>query len=101
MRTLRGHRDEINNIKPLKGSLIASSSHDGTIRVLDVLSGECLRAIDAPYFMRTIEVLNENLLIGATLRGLIQVWDLQTNSDKWHLFGDDRIFVIKAVNLNI
>ncbi len=76
----------IYSFKVIKGCLYAGSS-DGSIKILDIESGECLKSLQAhSQRVPCLEVVRD-LFFTASLDGTIKIWDINTNQSlqtlKW------------------
>lgn len=64
MRTLQGHTKAVLSVAfSFKGEIIASGSDDGTIKLWDVQTGECLNTLTTP---RPYESMNITGVAGLT-----------------------------------
>ena len=81
---LEGHTKFINSILySSKGHLIASASHDGTIKLWDTKSGECIATLDEGegQMIRSISFSeNGNKLVSGGSDRVIRIWDIANSS---------------------
>jgi len=78
---LEGHTDEVVSAKfNNTGDKVVSASYDGTVRIWDVESGECLRVLEGHTdFVRSAEFDNSgDKVVSASDDGTVIIWDVET-----------------------
>lgn len=74
------HSHYVYCIVQLDDNLIASCSHDKTIRIFEIFTANCIRTIKDDNPICAIEKLNENELIAGNRNGKIKIWNFDTGS---------------------
>jgi WD40 repeat protein len=88
---LEGHSDLISRIIRISNEKIASCSFDKTIKIWNMITGECLRTIEAhSNFVRFMIELPNNKIISCSDDKKIKVWDTDTGYCLKTLRGHDR-----------
>lgn len=78
LQTLRGHKEFIYELTHAEGMLV-SRSNDGTVKVWNPQTGECLRSIKHPTpGMYSAHAFAEGMLYLGSSSGLITMWNFQT-----------------------
>ena len=83
MKTLAAHSAPVSAVHFSRdGTMLASSSHDGLVRLWDTASGHCLMTLVGPTKSPVMYVRfspNGRYLLSSTLDGSIRLWDYMRN----------------------
>ncbi len=76
-KTLKGHENYVRCIVKLNENQLASGSGDNTIRIWDLIGGNCLKTLKGhESVVRCIVKLNENQLASGSADNTIRIWDI-------------------------
>ncbi len=78
---MSGHTDAVDCAKLLNNKII-SASHDGTIKIWDMETSQCLKSIPAhEEYIRCIHLINNNQVVTGSDDDSIKLWDLNTGKN--------------------
>ena len=93
LKTLRGHRDVVMSVAySPDGSLIATGSRDGTIRLWDGTTGKEKKILRGHVEVRSIAFSPDGLTV-ASGGSDIRLWDVETGNQKLEFWGSDGYLV--------
>nr|XP_036587219.1 beta transducin-like protein HET-E2c [Colletotrichum truncatum]KAF6797950.1 beta transducin-like protein HET-E2c [Colletotrichum truncatum] len=75
LQTLEGHQYHVNSIA-IFGTLLASVSDDGTMKLWNIVSGQCLRTIERRVSNYESDVVSDGRQLWASCDDTIEVWDV-------------------------
>ena len=82
IREFRGHQGWITAVAYGAGERLASASYDGTIRIWDLTTGDCLRTLSSPGNRRPVKALafhpDGRQLASSGRDRVIRLWDVET-----------------------
>ncbi len=73
LQTLLGHTDWVSYLAVLPDNYLASASRDKTIKIWNTLNGKLLKTFYAESKVRSLTVLSDKTLAGASDDGLIRI----------------------------
>lgn len=74
---LKGHKGAVQSLAFIEAGLLASGSADHTIRVWDVLHGECLEVLNGHAFgVPALVVTHTGLLVSGSVDKTVRIWDM-------------------------
>ena len=75
--TLSGHTDTIRCVKAVASNRAVSSSRDSTIRVWNVVNGECQAILEGHTGTVRTLAFNSNILVSASYDSTARIWSLE------------------------
>ena len=91
-KTLEGHPDSVLRLIKINEYQIASCSLDNTIKIWDVITGNCLKTLNGHLKeVVCLIMINENLIVSGSTDECIKIWDVITGNCINTLIGTSQI----------